>query len=268
MRCATWLFLSLIVALNCTCFKASAEPTPLASDYWQALRGPYDSGKYDEALHVLLGVQPPPSDASYYYNLGTVYFRLGQAGRAVAHLEKARRITADAGGINADIQHNLDIAKGSLGKTIGVERLDPGAGLFDIVVERAQSVEVRTLAGAIVLLCLLLALRGALATGSRGASSSIIPFALGLTGFLLISVTQYSPGLLGVHECAVALDRHSIRSGPGGHFPQLNLIEAGTRLRLLGASISNPQNPSETWHQVRYSSDGIGWVQAADLIFL
>ncbi len=55
---------------------------------WQEARQLYQSGKYDDAFQSLIA-QPNGNDPVYFYNLGTISYRMGRKGAALGYFEKA-----------------------------------------------------------------------------------------------------------------------------------------------------------------------------------
>jgi tetratricopeptide (TPR) repeat protein len=251
---------------------------------WQNLHSNYDAGQFDEALQLLQKTNSVPGDPAYYYNFGTIHYRAGHLGTAVAYLEKAYSL---AGG-DPDTRHNLEIAKKALGQVIGQDRLDPGAGFADWLKEALELPEYHTLLGVLILVCLLISARTAV-HGSRGvltSPSSGLSFAIGLSGLLSLLLINHAPGLIGARPAAIALERLVIRSGPGDQYLQLTLIEPGTKLRLTGTSLqSHPvpspavsltpgsvttsdKPPAELWHQVKFSGETVGWIKSSGVLAL
>lgn len=78
--------------------------TPLAERFSVAAQA-YDESRYEEALQIyqqLLndGVRAP----ALHYNLGNTYYRVGEWGAAILHLQKAHLLAPR----DPDIRHNLD----------------------------------------------------------------------------------------------------------------------------------------------------------------
>ncbi|OFZ53081.1 MAG: hypothetical protein A2428_02550 [Bdellovibrionales bacterium RIFOXYC1_FULL_54_43] len=264
---------------------------------WAEARALYDSGKPEEALRAFLN-HPDPENASYYYNLGTLSFRLGRIGAALAYFEKANRLRPH----DPSIQHNLQLARSTLGKAIGDEKLDRASNSLESLADRVPLDEVR---GTFGLLCFILALiwlRSYLKI--RELRKTLLqPAALfGLLGVAITGSLYGAQRLAEIHPPSVCLEGESIRSGPGSHFIELAQVEPGMKLRLLGpsseaaggsdaagvapaatlaqasptavaspgASAESPKPVSQPvlWVQVRYSPDGIGWIRASSLLLL
>jgi hypothetical protein len=52
------------------------------AENFNVVKSAFDTGNFDEALRRLLA--NPSDDASYYYNLGTTYLKLGKPNSALA----------------------------------------------------------------------------------------------------------------------------------------------------------------------------------------
>ena len=231
---------------------------------WQTAKGFYDAGKYEDALKEL---QAQVRDsASYYYNLGTLYYRMGNFGSSLAYLEKANRMKPH----DTDIQYNLSVARSALGQVIGSEKLDPASTWPEKLADRVTLDEVRVTLGFLGLIVILLWIRAYLAT--RNIKQAILNPAglLGMLGFA-ITVSMYAMERWSeASPPAVCLKKEIIRSGPGDQYMQLAQAEAGSKVRLLELTSSDvsPNSAVELWRQIRFSHDGIGWVRSASLLAL
>jgi tetratricopeptide (TPR) repeat protein len=239
-----------------------ATATPDSWAEWQDARNHFSAGHWNEALSDLLA-HPNLSDSSYYYNVGTTYYRLGNYGLAVANLEKANRIRPH----HPDIQANLAIARQSLGQKIGYDLLDPASFWIEQLADQVEFDEVRATLGFLLLGLFLIWIRSYSKTHQINKvffhpAAYLGTFAVGITfGVYLMRLWANT------HPCAVLVEAQVIRSGPGEHFQQLKEVELGSKLRVLGP-ISTPEETQDLWNQVRYSTDGIGWVKSKSLLVL
>ncbi|OFZ02092.1 MAG: hypothetical protein A2070_09915 [Bdellovibrionales bacterium GWC1_52_8] len=256
-------------------FGARAELSAATDDwsYWKEARAFYDAGRYDDALQALL-TQPTPQNSSYFYNIGTIYYRLGRAGTALAYFEKANRLAPH----DAEIRHNLALARKLVEASAGADRLDPASNGLEKLSDRIDLDEVRGTVGLLGLILFLFWIRTYVKTRSLSQTflkpGSILVFlAFAITGALYLAqqVSELRPP-------AVLIERQAIRSGPGDRFVELGQAEAGTKVRLLGPAIaaSDTQNnsaesaarPGELWRQIRFSREGIGWIPSSSLLLL
>lgn len=253
------LFLGILLLGNQTL----ASPNDLKSGNWAEWKDAksfYDVGKYEDALRALQ--QHPQESASYYYNLGTLFFQNGNLGQSVGYLEKANRLNPH----DPDTQYHLSIARSALGRALGEDKVDPASSWLEGLADRISLEEVRTTLGLLAMIVILLWIRAYWATRNIKAALFKISGLLGILGF---SITA---GIYGIqrwaNSCppAISLERLSVRSGPGEHYLELSQIEAGAKLRLLGPAAQAGQG--ETWKQVRFSQDGIGWAKAGSLLEL
>ncbi|MGK5082228.1 SH3 domain-containing protein [Bdellovibrionota bacterium FG-1] len=245
----------LFLGLNATLAHANSPAPNGVWAEWQEAKTFYDSGNYDEALHSLRSHSA--ESAPYFYNLGTVFFQLKQPGSALAYLEKANRISPH----DPQIQSNLQLAQATLGRLIGIDRLDPASSAVESMTDRVSINEVRGTLGMLGLLVALLWLRTYLRT--RKLKEALLQPAgfIALLGFALTGGLYLAQRYAHAHPPTYVLEQVFVRSGPGDQFVQLSQLEAGVKLRRMGPE-------QEGWSQVRYSQDGIGWVRSSSLLLL
>lgn len=248
--------LVLLAGALCSGALAADPPGSPAWPQWQEARVLYDTGKYDEALAALRAA--PSEDASFYYNLGTIYQKLGQLGPAVAHLEKANRLRPH----DPDIQYNLKLAKDALGRLIGPDKLVAGSWTESIA-DRAPLDEIRAVLG--LLAFILASIWLVTYLRARRLSRALLhPASLLVLLALLASTGLYAAQrLAGQKPPAACLEQQPVRSGPGDQFAELARLEAGQVIRLLGPAADSPVGQ---WKQVRYDGSNVGWIKAASLL--
>lgn len=270
------LFLSIFF-LAPECFALSSP-----GNSWSEVNQLVKAGKFDEAYQLLRS--RPEASGTYYYDLGTLASRLGQTGPAVAYLEKANRILPH----DPDIQHNLNIARDTLGGVIGTDRLDPASTWMEQV---ADHIAMKELRGALGLISLLLALYWIMSLLRNQSLKRILLSSsskLGCLALILVLALYGMEREAEDHPAAVVLSRQTVRSGPGESFSELGQVDSGAKVRLLGprAPASSPDQEDErilnatlgesrppaqsstTWLQVRYTSDNVGWIPASELVIL
>jgi hypothetical protein len=223
-----WIVTSLLLLSLGPAAWAATEP-PNWGD-WQQVKTLFDSGKYDAALGELMS--HPSPDANFFYNAGTIYSRMGKVGVSVAYLEKANRLQPH----DPAIQKNLQLARDDLGKLIGLDRLDPASTWAEGVADHVSLDEVRGTLGLVGSITLILWLQAYLRT-RRLRKTLLQPAAVcAFIGFL-ITIGLYSVERMAeAHPPAVVIERQVVRSGPGDKFLELSQLEAGTKLRVLGAN--------------------------------
>ena len=288
LRCP-WIFLLLFgfglasfggVSFGLATFShaASSSGEDHPWDDWQEAKTNYDTQKFQEALKAFQ--EHPKNDASYHYNLGAVYYRLGKMGAALGHFEKANRMSPH----DPDIQYNLSLVKNQLSRSIGAEKLDPASTWVEEISDRLSLDEVRTAIGLLGLILVLLWTKTYLSTQTLKTALLNPKSLLALAGFI-VSSSVYGIQRWG-DSCppAILLQKQTIRSGPGDHFIELAQTDEGSKLRILGPSATTagsppagnvtgdptqqPEGGSEVWRQVRYSQEGIGWIRASSLLIL
>src|SRR5688572_12586462 len=107
-------------------FKGTGNQKDLTSSLkewsdWKEAKKLYEQQRYDDAIQELRAHSK--EDASYYYNLGTLYYWTKKPAPALAHLEKANYLLPH----DPDIQYNLSRIREQVGQIIGTEQLDPAS---------------------------------------------------------------------------------------------------------------------------------------------
>lgn len=262
----TLTFLSVLCIAHLSPPPAFGDNAPQAQSLGVA-QALYEKGSYNEALRELQ--THPGETASYFYNLGTLLFKMGRAGQAVAYLEKANRMSPH----DPSIQQNLRIARASLSQVIGAEKLDPSSSWIESLVDRVPLDETRGTLGLMVFVVLLFWTRSYFKT--RSLQKTLIQPAgyLGMLGISLVlalyAAQRYSEG----RPPAIAIDRQTVRSGPGDQYLELAQLEPGVKIRLLqegtesaAAGSPVPSSGSPKWWQIRYGTDSVGWVRASNIL--
>ena len=243
-----------------------AEPIDVNSQQsaqdWKNAQDTYKAGKLEDSLRLFM--QNPSGDASYYYNLGTINFKLGHYGLAVAYLEKANRQRPH----DPDIQFNLNLAKGSLGQAIGTDHLDPASTWVEAAADRVPLDEIRGIIGLMGFILAVFWSQRYLKT-RRLDETLLRPAGLISLFALLMMVGVYSAQRLAQsHPPAVSLDSLIIRSGPGDQYLELSRAQPGMKLRVLGPVANSSNSKDEVWRQIRYTPEEVGWVRASSLLLL
>ena len=227
---------------------------------WQNIRNLYDAGKYEEALRVL--TENPLPTASYYYNLGNIHYRLGKYGQATAFYEKANRLHPH----DPDIQHNLKLSRSTLSQVLGQETLSPSSSWLESMADNIPPDEVRGILGVVAFIVLLFWTRSYLKTKKFKATLLRPSGYLGLIAFFITVSLYAAQRVAQSNPPVICLEEQTVRSGPGDHFLALAKINQGVKLRFVGQSAQGSSDPSETWQQIRYAPDSIGWIRASSLL--
>jgi tetratricopeptide (TPR) repeat protein len=243
---------------------ARAENAPDRSGEWsdwQQAKSLFEAGKYEEALHEFHS--HPADSAQYFYNIGTTHLKLGQPGQAVAYLGKSNHLRAH----DPDTQRNLQIAQSALGRLIGADHLDPASSGLETLADRVSMGEIRGALGLLGLIVASLWLRAYLMTRSLKRTLLQPSGFIGLIGFAITLSLYGAERLAEAHPPAYTIEHLVIRSGPGAQFAELGQLEAGIKLRLLGPEETiKVGDQQQSWKQVRYSQDGIGWIPTSSLL--
>jgi hypothetical protein len=252
----------------------------MPSDF-NAVKSAFDTGNFDEALRQLLA--NPSDDASYNYNLGTTYLKLGKSGLALAYLEKANHLQPH----DIGIQQNLKLARSSLSQAIGTEKMDPASTWSENLADNLRIDEIRGAFGLVGFVVTLFWIRSYLKT--RNLRNTLLKPAglLGMIGLGIIACLYTVEHVAGMSPAAICLNKEPIRSGPGDKYVNVTVCDAGVKIRVLGPTeetaaptpspLPSPgpsaapvaaDAPTTLWRQVRYSQDGIGWIPASSLLLL
>jgi tetratricopeptide (TPR) repeat protein len=237
----------------------NSSPSPSAAQSqwsnWQSMHQLYESGKFEEAFQAL-NAQPSGNDPSYFYNLGTISFRLGRTGAALGYFEKANRLKRH----DPDIYHNLEMTRAALEKTLGPGKLDPASDWTETLADQVSLEEIRGVFGALMLILAVFWIQTY--RKNRDVRQTLLrPAALiGAVALALVGGLYWVETLASARTPAVAMSRQPVRSGPGESYVELAQVDAGTKVRLLGNS--------DDWLQIRYSQDGIGWVRAKEFLLI
>ncbi len=268
-----WIFQFAWLLLILCCFRLSGTTTlanpqaPLPdTETWQAALGLAAEKKYNEALQLML-THPPnlasqtgQEDPVYDYNLGTLYYQIGDLGAALGYLERANHTRPN----DPDIKFNLDIARAAFSSRFGSERLDPASTSIQQISDRFTQEECRELWGVLGILAVAL---WAIAYWKTREISKALSQLSGLLGLLSLTLllSTYALRKWATDPAAICLHSQTIESGPGNTFVELAKLEAGTKVRLLGTA---QDAQGQVWQQIRFSTSGIGWVKASSLLTL
>lgn len=217
------------------------------------------SGRYQEAIQAMR--QAPTYDATYFFNLGVLHGKMNQAGLAVAFLEKANRMKPH----DPEIQRNLKHAKSSLLGVLGSETaMDSASTPLERFSDRIQGDEILGVIGLVTVVVSLLWIRAYLKT--RNITKTFLKPSGWFGVFALILVF----GFYGIYRTgnsdppAVLISRELLRSGPGLSFPEIQPIETGVKVRMIGSPAAINEN--ELWQKVRYKKDQSAWVPLSSLL--
>ncbi len=228
---------------------------------WQGARTLFEAGKYADALQLLKA--NPSDDAAYFYDLGTIYSKIGDSGKAVAYLEKANLLEQH----HPDIQNNLRLSQTALAQQIGgMDKLDPASTWTESLASRVSIEEVRGALGVAVLILAAFWIRIYRKT-SRLRATFLNPSALICSlGLLIVSGMYWVETSAASVPAAVLLQAETVRSGPGAKFQELEKLPAGVKVRQLEGATTG--EGGTIWRQIRYSQDAIGWIPVASLLSL
>jgi hypothetical protein len=220
------------------------------------------AGKFSEAIQALQ--QSPTYDATYFFNLGILYGRSNQPGLAYAHFEKANRLNPH----DPEVIRNLKLAKQQfeqkLSQSEGLASVDTVSNSFEQFADRIQADEILGVMGLVLVVVSLLWIRAYLKT--RHLTKTFLKPS-GWFGVLALIIVS---ALYGVHKAgslnppAMVMIRLPLRSGPGLNYPELNALQPGIKVRLVGSAVT--VNENELWQKVRYKADLTAWLPLSALL--
>jgi tetratricopeptide (TPR) repeat protein len=251
-----FFFLSTLAI--CSSFALAESNAPKPS--WQEAQEQFKNARFADALKTLEAT--PANEALYFYNLGTTHLKLGQVGKAVAYLEKARRIHPN----DSDITYNLLLARKELSKRIGDGRLDAASSWLETLPQQIPLEEAQASVGLLAFIFIIFWFYTYLQTHKFKKS---LARPTGLLAVLALGITIVTYGVqqfADLSPTAVCLESQVIRSGPGEHFLELAHVEPGMKVRLT-ESTATPE-AAKNWQQVRYANGQVGWIHASSLLLL
>lgn len=234
--------------------RAAATDTALSrQQVWAEVFSLEKSGKLEEAVKTLK--ENPIESYEYYYNLGTLFQKLGKSGSALAYLSKASKMRSD----DPDVKKNLQLARRSLEQALGSDRLDPASSWVEMAADFIANPELQIGLGSLAFALIVLGSRSYLR--NRRFNKAGIAGLTGVTSLLLAVYIQST------HPAALSVQAQVIRSGPGDWFLDLGAVEAGVKVRLLGTAPTQSED-GERWYQVRYARKSTGWIRGSQLVIL
>lgn len=254
------LFCSFFLAFAAAshCWSASSELPG-----WIAAREHFSAGRFEEAL---LALQKSPSDDfSYFYNLGTIYFKMGRSGLAVAYLEKANRLQSH----DFEVVHNLELARKKLILEMGSpQAIDPASYWMERLTDNINADELRGLFGLTSLLFGLLFFRSYWKTRSLSGTFKQPVSWICITALATVFIIFISFKVAENHPPAIFIDSVTYKSGPGDSYLDLGESAPGVKVRVLGSTAPSGSSGAPIWYQVRYKQNSIAWVPEGSLLLL
>ena len=262
----------MAIALGATPVIHAAPESHSAWGEWDEAHQSETQGKWDDAIKALQA-HPHPEEASYFYNLGVLTYRTGNLGAAVGYFEKANRIRPH----DPDIQANLRIARKAVSQTLGSgQELDNASTWVESLSDHMPMDELRGTLGLLAFIMTLMWTRSFMKTHQLRKTFVQSSGIVGLLAFGLTASLYAAQRSAQAHPPAVSLQGQVIRSGPGNQFLEIGKLKPGMTVRLLGpvsaAMLANDPaskaDGTETWHQVRFTEDEMGWVPTSSLLLL
>jgi tetratricopeptide (TPR) repeat protein len=233
----------------------TAARADVIDEAWKRGNDAYFRGDYAGALaaYEQIDRQSVVSE-DLYYNLGVVYFRQGNLGRAVWSFERAAALAPD----DEDARFNLAQARKLAERRVrdrieGAER-DP---LWIRAVTFLTASEQTWIFLILYLSCfVLLFLRRRAREASRaalGASAALVGFAAAVAGVILLGRATLDR----IPFAVVLPDVVTVREGADPNYRSTFAVHAGLRVRLL--------ERDQDWWRIRLANGLEGWVRDQDV---
>ena len=217
---------------------------------WYPVKMHYDQKNYLKALEELK--KYPLDSPSYFFNLGILNYHLGNLGKSRAYLEKASSLKPH----HSEIKKNLSQIQSQW--KLKYSELDAVSKREEILLEKLKSLSLGNIFGLLNLVSLILGIK--IYTQNRNFFHTwkkpwVFLFLFSLLGLGFDSlINQW------VSPPAFLLQNQVVRSGPSEDHPKLNSLAEGMKVRYL--------KQSNSWVQVRYSQQDVGWIPALTLLKL
>ena len=222
-------------------------------------------GNFDPNKETLESLkQHPTYDANYFYNLGVTYGKMSQPGLATAYLEKANHLKPH----DPEILSNLKLAEKLLQDQLLTSKSelssDGASNQFERFADRIQQNEIFGVIGLVTVIVSLLWIRAYLKT------RNVIKTFLKPSGWfgvlaLILVFAFYGVYKMGISTPpAVVVLKQSLRSGPGLNYPEINSIDPGIKVRMVGSVVT--VNENELWQKIRYKTDQTAWIPLSSLL--
>lgn len=243
MRRTIYIFLMLFIVLS---VKA------VTKDTFAAANNAYRSADYHKAVELYHEALKEGPSAEVYYNLGNAYYRTGNIAKSLLYYEKAAKMRP----MDADIQHNIDIAQG---KTI--DRITPDSDIIFlqwyhylqslVTINGWAYIGTTTLLMALVLFLLFL-----FVTNINVRRISFYLFAV----FLVVSIVsnvfawQRCHTLSESSDAIIMVEATAIKTSPTSKANDICTLHEGTKIYIIDHDIKD-------WYGIHLPDGRDGWIQ-------
>ncbi len=247
----TWLSrIAMLLVMSATCETGAAAQ----ASFFDEGNRLYQQGEYEGALENYLRIVDAGLESgALYFNIGNVYFKLGDLGHAILYYERSQRLLPR----DADVRANLELARSLIADEITPL---PRFWLFRVVswwVHLLPTSLLTVLVGAAYVaamggVVLAILRRGAIqADWGRwlAVGGSVIAVILG------INLAVQELGLGRPEEAVVMVEEVPVRSAPSDDAALIVFaIHEGTKVRI--------DRRAEEWLEVVLEDGKVGWVRA------
>lgn len=216
----------------------------------------YRTADYHKAIRIYTDIIKNAPSAEVYYNLGNAYYRTDNIAKAILYYEKAAKMSP----MNADIQHNIEIAQG---KTI--DKLPQASNMFFIQwyhgIQSCMTVNGWAYLAIISFMTALLSFLAYLFMNNihiRRMAFYLSALLIILFAFCNVFAWQRYH-ILSEHEAAIVMvNAASVKTSPTLKANDAYVIHEGTKVCITDDDIKG-------WYGIRLSDGREGWIQQKDV---
>ena len=210
----------------------------------------YQQQNYEKALELYQKiVDEGVNNFTLFYNLGNVYFKLGEIAKARLYYERAAKYEP----LNSDLQHNLNLIKSNL-----KDEEISDKGIFNrLFFKIFYFLSINTL-GILVLIffiILMLLISGMIAYSKKEKKNILKILIIIISVFFVISIILTISRLIVFNKqsSAVIMDDTVLAySGPNKNFQQVFTVHSGLKVEI--------EQRNENWMLIKLPSGLGGWI--------
>ncbi len=240
-----WVWLTAFAGLPMPAAVALAQPAEAPDTTFDAANRLFEQGKYFEAVAGFESIlRSGRASPALYFNLGNAYFKLGEAGRAIA----AYRVAARMAPRDPDIAANLEFVRRSVSGGA-----PPRPGVLTRLVTRLTLDEWAVLTAASLWLWMGALIWQQQVTGPGPASRRLVLFGA-IATVLIGTLLAIAWAEVNWQRSVVVIAKEAIlRHGPLDESPSLQTLRNGQELRV--------RDEKDDWLLVSGAARGPGWIK-------
>jgi len=211
----------------------------------------YETGKYNEALVeyekiIAIGYESGP----LYYNLGNVYFKLGEIGKSILYYERAKKLLPR----DKDLEFNINIANFYVVDKI---KVPDQFVLFKIVADYKNYFSIDTLSWTalifylLTMILLIIRIFFRRRTVQRTSNILLVPVIVILAAFSVILISRlYDQS--SISEGVIMEQKIEVLSSPAEDATELFSLHEGVKVRI--------EDSSGEWFKISLADGKVGWI--------